>query len=161
MAKAPGSLHQLLQVLDPVLALAVLFLAIVLRQAGGGDEVAGQGLQVQVTGTGAMGVDQAQELIDGSRGAGGEGAAAGQIAGRPPKRDPRLPRLLAQAIQGAQADAPGRIVDGSLEGGVVVRVGDQAQVGHGVLDLGALEEAQAAIDPVGDLGLEQGLLEQP
>jgi hypothetical protein len=42
----------------------------------------------------------------------------------------------------ALADAARRRVHHALEGGVVVAVGDQAQVGQRVLDLGALEEAQ-------------------
>ena len=47
------------------------------------------------------------------------------------------------------------------EGGVVVGVGDQAQVGQRVLDLLALEEAQAAIHPVGHAAGEQLVLQHP
>jgi len=46
-----------------------------------------------------------------------------------------------------------RQVDDPLEGGVVIAVRGQAQVGERILDLGALEEAQAAINPVGMLAL--------
>ena len=46
----------------------------------------------------------------------------------------------------ARADAARREIDDAQEARVVVRVLDQAQVGERVLDLGALEEAQAAVD---------------
>ena len=108
-----------------------------------------------------MAVDQTQELANGPGGAGGQGAGGQEIPRGLPERDPRLPGLFPQVFQGAGADAAHRGVDGTLEGGVVVGVGDQAQVGHGVLDLGALEEAQAPIDPIGNLGIDQGLLEEP
>ncbi|EMH76398.1 hypothetical protein EHI8A_126200 [Entamoeba histolytica HM-1:IMSS-B] len=38
---------------------------------------------------------------------------------------------------------------------------DQPQVGHGVLDLGALEESQTAIDAIGDLLAQQRLFQHP
>jgi hypothetical protein len=47
------------------------------------------------------------------------------------------------------------------ERGVVVGVGDQPQVGQRVLDLGALEKAQAAIHAVGQAGVEQRVFERP
>jgi hypothetical protein len=40
------------------------------------------------------------------------------------------------------------------------RIGEQTQIGQRIADLGALEEAQSAIDPIGT-GLDQRLLEQP
>ena len=45
--------------------------------------------------------------------------------------------------------------------GVVVRVLDQAQVAQRVFHLGALEEAQAAVDLVRDAGVEQPALDHP
>ena len=47
----------------------------------------------------------------------------------------------------------------ALEGGIVAAVGDQAQVGERVLDLGALEEAQAAVDAVRHARGEERLFE--
>ena len=60
-----------------------------------------------------------------------------------------------QVFQAARADAAGGKVHHPREGGVIVGVGDQAQVGQRMLDLGALEEAQAAIDAIGQAGIEQ------
>ena len=61
----------------------------------------------------------------------------------------------------ARADAARREVDDAQEAGVVVRVLDQAQVGQRVLDLGALEEAQAAVHLVRHAGVEQRALDHP
>ena len=68
-------------------------------------------------------------------------------------------RGLADQGHGAIADAACRHVDHAGEGGVIVGVGDQAQVAQRVLDLGALEEAQPTIDPVRHAVVEQRLLE--
>jgi hypothetical protein len=61
----------------------------------------------------------------------------------------RVARALPHLIEGALADAARRRVHRALEGGIVGAIRDQAQVGERVLDLGALEEAQAAVDAVG------------
>ena len=84
----------------------------------------------------------------------------GQIGGCPPERDPRLACLLAQEVQGSGTDAPVGCVDHTLEGGIVVRVGDQPQIGECIADLRALEEPQSAVNPIGDLGLDQRLFEE-
>ena len=160
-AEAPGGLDQLPQVLDAILPLAVLLLAVVLLQARGGNQVVGQALQVEIRGRAAVAIDKTQELADGPSGAGGQGVGGHEVPRGSPEGDPRLPGLFPQVFQGAGADAAHGGVDGTLEGGVVVGVGDQAQVGHGVLDLGALEEAQTTINPIEDLGIDQGLLEEP
>ena len=55
------------------------------------------------------------------------------------------PGRVLQLLERARADAARREVDDPQEAGVVVRVLDQAQVRERVLDLGALEEAQAAV----------------
>jgi hypothetical protein len=66
----------------------------------------------------------------------------------------RAGRVL-QRLDAARADAARREVHHAQEAGVVVGVLEQAQVGQRVLDLGALEEAQAAIHAVGQAGVEQ------
>jgi hypothetical protein len=71
----------------------------------------------------------------------------------------RLGRVL-QVFQAARADAAGGKVHHAGEGGVVVGVGDQAQVGQRMLDLGAFEEAQAAIDAIGQAGIEQRVFQR-
>jgi hypothetical protein len=68
--------------------------------------------------------------------------------------------VVAQGFDGGGADAAAGHGDGADEGQVVVLVGDQAQVGAQVLDLGVLEEAAPARDGVGDLVVAQLLLEQ-
>ncbi len=61
-----------------------------------------------------------------------------------------LAGITAEGLQRAGADAtPGR-ADGADEGRVVVTVGEQAQVGGDVLDLGLLEEGLSARQQVGD-----------
>ena len=66
-------------------------------------------------------------------------------------------RGVLQLLDGARADAARREVDDAQEAGVVVRVLDQPQVGQRVLDLGALEEAQAAVDRYGMPALNSAL----
>ena len=70
------------------------------------------------------------------------------------------PRVL-QQFERARADAARGEVDHAQEAGVVVRVLDQPQVGQRMLDLGALEEAQAAVDAVRDAGIEQRAFQHP
>src|SRR3546814_4856069 len=57
-------------------------------------------------------------------------------------------RALAHLVQRALADAARVRVDRTFERRVVGAVGHQPQVGQRVLDLGALEEAHAAVDAV-------------
>src|SRR5262249_59398776 len=45
------------------------------------------------------------------------------------------------------------------EGRVVGRIFEQTQVRQRVLDLGALEETQAAVDPVGNAGAEKSMFD--
>ena len=68
-------------------------------------------------------------------------------------------RRRLETFQRAGADAAGREIDDAQEGGVVVGVAEQAQVGQRVLDFLALEEAQAAIDLVRNAAAEQFVLE--
>ena len=70
-------------------------------------------------------------------------------------------RCVLQLLQAARADAARREVDDPQETGVVARVLQQAQVGQRMLDLGAFEKAQAAIDPVRHAGVEQRRLDDP
>jgi hypothetical protein len=51
------------------------------------------------------------------------------------------------------------MVDHALEGGIVIGIAGDAQVGQRILDLGTLEKAQAAVDTVGNAVLDQALLE--
>ena len=60
---------------------------------------------------------------------------------------------------GLVAEAALGLVDDPLEGEVVGGLSDQAQVGDGVADLGALVEAEAADDLVGQADRDEALLE--
>jgi hypothetical protein len=70
-----------------------------------------------------------------------------------------LAGIVGELLQGGRPDLAPRGVDDAQEGGVVLRVGDQAQIGHQVLHLGAGEERGPAAQDIGDVVLAQGLLE--
>src|SRR5215472_4066095 len=76
-----------------------------------------------------------------------------------PQRHAARARPLAQRFEALGAEAPRRVIYDALEGGVVAAVADQAQVRERVLDLGALEEAQAAVDLVGNARRDECFLE--
>ncbi len=65
-----------------------------------------------------------------------------------------------QGFEAARTDAACRKIHHAGKGRVVVAVGDQAQIGQRVLDLGALEKAQPAIHAIGQAGIEQGVLQR-
>ncbi len=77
------------------------------------------------------------------------------------KRHVPLAGIGAERLQGCRTDAPLRRRRGADEGGIVVLVGQQAQVGGDVLDLGLVEERLAAREQVGNLLVAQLRLEQP
>ena len=68
-------------------------------------------------------------------------------------------RRSAQLFDGTRADAARRKVDHPRKRGVVVGIGEQAQVGDRMLDLGAFEKPQTAVDLVGNAVGEQHLLD--
>ena len=61
-------------------------------------------------------------------------------------------------LHGGGPDAPGRVVDDAGQAQIVVGVVDGAEVGHHVLDLRPVEEADAPDDAVGDAVALEGLL---
>jgi hypothetical protein len=105
--------------------------------------------QRQAGGVAAQLLDQAHE--DRERAAG----LAGQMRHGGVETGVVRARGVLQHLERARADAAGGKVHHAQERGVVVRVGDQAQVGERVLDLLALEEAQPAIHAVGNAGREE------
>ena len=86
---------------------------------------------------------------------------ADQLQGGRPQGDAFVTRQFADAIHAFLPQPPRRMIDGTFEGAVVHRVDGHAQPGQGILDLGALEEAQAAIDAVGNAPRNQDFLELP
>ena len=66
---------------------------------------------------------------------------------------------LCSDLERGVAEAALGHVDDALEGEVVGRAGDAAQIGEGVADLGALVEARAADDAIGQAELDEAVLE--
>ena len=84
-----------------------------------------------------------------------------QAAGRLPQASSPRPWRLAHGVQTLRADAAGGQVHDALERGIVAAVRDQAQVRQRILDFGALEEPQAAVDLVGNTCREERLFKHP
>ena len=106
-------------------------------------------------------VDEIDKAAHRVTGATGQHLVVEQGLGRLPQVEPLIAGVAAQDLEGAIADATGRGVDHPLEAGVVATVVDKAQVGHGVLDLLPLEEAQAAVDAIRHSVLHQRLFQHP
>ena len=62
---------------------------------------------------------------------------------------------LDNLADGGVADASGRIIDDALESLLIVRIGNQPEIGNYILDLLTLIEAQSAIDTIRDIVLPQ------
>ncbi|MNY31598.1 hypothetical protein D3C86_1657670 [compost metagenome] len=108
-----------------------------------------------------QGIDEIHKAAHRIAGATGQHLVVEQRLGGLPEVLALIPGVVAQYLQGAIAYATGRGVDHPLEAGVVASVVDEAQVGHGVLDFLALEEAQAAVDAIGHGVLHQRLFQHP
>lgn len=101
------------------------------------------------------------EAGQGAGGAAGQDLVGDHQADRLPHRHIVAAGEFADALHGLLADAACRHVDHPFQRRVVAAAVEQAQVGHGVLDLGTLEEALAAVDAVGNLLPQQGFLQHP
>ena len=71
----------------------------------------------------------------------------------------QLARGDVELLDRGVADAALGLVHHALEGEVVGFGADEAEIGHGVADLGALEEARAADDAIGRAGDDEAFLE--
>ncbi len=156
-----GGAHQLLQVFDARQALFALFLLVVLQQPAAGNDMVDLLVQFQVAGVLVQAFHQLQELAQGIARARRQFAGGGELARGLPQGQAGAARQSAYLLHGALADAAGGGVHHALEGRVVAAVGHQAQVGQGIFDLRPFEEAEAAVDPVGDAGGDQGFFEDP
>ena len=85
--------------------------------------------------------------------------AADQEPRRLDKRQPLLARKGMELLQGGAADAAPRRVQDALEGEIVRRLVDEAQIGERVADLLALVKARPADDPIGQGQRDEPLLE--
>ena len=113
---------------------------------------------------GALGgevLDQFDKCTERARCTAGQAFVGHQLAHRFPHRYVAVPRMLADRFDGFLADAPRGYVDHSLQRRVVATTFEQAQVGHGVLDFRAFEEALTAIDAVRDALAQQGFFKHP
>ena len=156
-----GGGYQFLEVFHSRLGLLALLVAVVGQQPGFLDDQLRHAVQRQFLDLQRQGVDQFDEAVQRAGGAPGNRLGADCLMQRSPHRQALFTGQLTQAFDGLLADAAGRHVDHPLQRRVVVAGLDQAQVGHGVLDLGALEEALAAVDAVGDLLAQQRLFQYP
>ncbi|MCY1188075.1 hypothetical protein D9M73_291300 [compost metagenome] len=81
--------------------------------------------------------------------------AQAQLVGGSVHRDLALGGVVAELLQCGRADFPAWYVDHPQEGVVIIRVHQQAEVGHQVLDLLAAEETVATGEAVGHLMMLQ------
>ena len=152
---------QFLQVFHPRLGLLAFLGLVPGDQPALLDDGLGHQVQRHVQHLGGEVLDQLDETAQRPGGAAGQGLVGDQLLHRRPHRQVAVAGVLADGLDGLLADATGRHVDHPLQRGVVVAAVEQAQVGHRVLDLGALEEALAAVDAVGNLLAQQGLFQHP
>ncbi len=152
---------QLVQVLYPRLGFLALLRQIHGLEAGVLDDDVRLLVQGQQGDLFLQRVDEIHKAAHRVAGTAGQHLVVEQCLGRLPQVLALIASVVTQYLEGAIADAAGRGVDHPLEAGVVATVVDKAQVGHGVLDFLALEEAQAAVDPVRHGVLHQRLFQHP
>ena len=154
--EAARRVDQFVEIFQTRFGLLTLFLLVVLAQAGAFDHPLHHLRQRLIFRLGREAVDQIDKNFQAA------GAAAELcccIRRRLPQRYAALARQRAQALDRRRADAARRRVDGALEAGIVIANRDEAQIRERVLDLHALEEAQAAVDAVRQAVADQRLFE--
>ena len=75
------------------------------------------------------------------------------------QRHAALARVVVQQLDGGVAEAALGHVDDALEGEIVGRLVDDAQIGERIADFGALVEARAADDAIGQAERDEAVLE--
>ncbi len=159
--KIPRRCHQLFQVFDAADAfLTTLFLVI----RGQGAALHGQFHGFPQTAAGdafTQTMNEPQESIQGPQGARRQRLVTHRCQRCLPQGHLIVARHGAQMVHAALADPPRRRVDHPFEGGIVIAQHRQPQICQRILDLGALVETHAAVDPVGDAGLQERLFQQP
>ena len=147
--EAARGAHQLIEVLGARFAALGLFAAVMLDETARLQHLVHLLVQHQGAGLSGEAFDERQEAVDGAarlRAQGPARATAGR--GRLPQRAAGSPGVLAQHIEALRPHAARRQVHHALEGGIIVAVGNESQVGERVLDFRALEEPQAAVHAV-------------
>ena len=94
-----------------------------------------------------------------SRGFGFISSVADSARGGFGQRDALLARVVVQHLHGGVAEAALGHVDDALEGEVVGRLRDHAQIGERVADFRALVEARAADHAIGQAELDEAVFE--
>ena len=150
--EARRGVDQFVEVIQPLLAF--LLVLVMGAQAGEFNDVIDQFRQRQMRGI-AQRDDQLRER--GELGA----AGAGDLRDRRMQAAVGGLRRILQEFEAARTDAARGEIHHAGKSGVVLGVGDQAQIGQRMLDLGALEKAQAAIHAIGQAGVEQRMFEGP
>ena len=105
--------------------------------------------------------DQIDISLQGAAGTRRQLLRAQQFQARIPQRGRPNARMRSNFIDGLLPDAARRVIDGALKSIVRARARNHAQVGERILDLGAFEEAQAAVNPVRHATSHQRFLELP
>ena len=146
-----GRVDQFLQVLHPLLALALRL--IVAHEPRTLEHHGHHFLQAQALGLEPKRLDELHEAPNRAARLAIEHACSDIEAAA------LLLGLVGQQLNAAGADAPRGEVHHPKEGRVLVRILHEPQVGQRMLDLGPLEKPQPAKDPVRHAGLEQGLLD--
>src|SRR5579862_7843340 len=149
--------HELEQVLDTRLAALGLLALVMLDETARLQYVIDLLVQRAPLDLERQALDQRHETGNRRRGLRAERTAA--RLGRLPQRGAASPRMPAQRVEALRADAAHRQVHHAFEGRIVLAIRQKAQVRERVLDLRALEEPQAAIDPVRNTRRQKYFLE--
>ncbi len=154
--KSSGSVDQLIKIFQSILAFFLfLFHSVMLRQTAFLNQVLDNFRQRQSRGLLTQRLNQPDE------GAHRLPGLASQRSRRVVKTGIQLVRGSLQIFQRTRTDPTGGEINDAQEGGVVIRIAEQAQIGQRMLDLLALEEAQAAINLVGNILGKQFVFEHP
>ncbi len=143
--------HELVQVFYPVLPLA--FGPVVGDQTRQLDDDFDRFIERQLPDLASHPVDKRDEALEAAN------RRARQLRYGRDQPDAVAPRAVLQLLDGARTDAACREVDHSKKRRIVGRVLDQPQVGDSVLDFGAFEEPQSAVDLVRNTGREHRMLD--
>ena len=159
--EASGGADQFLQVLHPRLAFLTLFAEVEGDQPGVFEGLLDLHMQRLAFAAQRQLVDQLDEGVQRTGGTTRHQLAADHLVQRLPQRQALGTRQFAHHLDSLVADAARRQVDDALQRSVVGALAQQAQVAQRVPDLGALEEALAAVDAVRNLLAQQFLFQHP
>ena len=105
--------------------------------------------------------DQFDKTGNGTRRTAGQRFIGDQLAHGFPHRHIIVTCVFTNRFDGFFANTASRDVNHPLQCSIIPTAFKQTQVGHGVLDLGAFEEALAAINPIRNAFAQQRLFQYP